>query len=114
MLFNPLRYGIFSFQLFMHKLMRYMVPLFLLPGAISLTALAAFGSYHPLLLPATGIVVGTIFLGRRSRPQRSNLIIRACHLLYYYLKVNYALGLAWINVLKGTRMVLWGAGRKGM
>ncbi len=32
----------------------------------------------------------------------------------YYLKVNYALVLAWINVLKGTRMVLWGAGRKGM
>lgn len=114
MLFNPFRYGIFSFQLFMHKLMRYMVPLFLLTGAISLTALAAFGRYRLLFLLATGIVVATIFVGRRSRPQRPTPLIRACHLLYYYLMVNYALILAWINVVKGARMVLWAPDRKGM
>lgn len=112
-LFNPFRYGIFSFQLFMHKLMRYTVPLFLLTGFVSLTALAALGSYRPLFLLAAGVVVATIFVGRRSRPQRPNPIIRACHLLYYYLMVNYALVLAWINILKGTRMVLWAPDRKG-
>ena len=111
-LFNPFRYGIFSFQLFMHKLMRYMVPLFLLTGFVSLTALAALGTYRPLFLLATGVVVATIFVGRGSRHLRPNPMIRAFHLLYYYLMVNYALVLAWINILIGRRMVLWAPDRK--
>ena len=111
-LFNPFRYGIFSFQLFMHKLMRYMVPLFLLTGFVSLTALAALGSYRALFLLAAGAMVAAILIGRGSRLQRSNPIIRACHLLYYYLMVNYALVLAWINVLGGTRIILWAPERE--
>lgn len=111
-LFNPFRYGFFSFQLFMHKLMRYLVPLFLLAGLVSLTALAALSGYHQLFLLAAGVVVATILVGRGSWPQSSNPIIRTCHLFYYYLVVNYALVLAWINILKGTRMVLWAPERK--
>jgi cellulose synthase/poly-beta-1,6-N-acetylglucosamine synthase-like glycosyltransferase len=111
-LFNPFRYGIFSFQLFMHKLMRYMVPLFLLTGFVSLTALAALGSYRALFLLAAGAMVAATLVGRGSRLQRSNPMIRACHLLYYYLMVNYALVLAWINVLRGTRIILWAPERE--
>lgn len=111
-LFNPFRYRFFSFQLFMHKLMRYLTPLFLLTGFISLTVLAVLGSYRPLFLLAAGLVLAAIFVGRGLQPPRQNLMIRICHLLYYYLMVNYALALAWINVLKGTRMILWAPDRK--
>ena len=114
-LFNPFRYGIFSFQLIVHKLMRYMVPLFLLTGSAALAALAALGSdgYRELFVLAIGVVAAAVFVGRGLGPQRPNALIRAFHLFYYYLIVNYALVLAWINVLKGTRMVLWAPTRKG-
>lgn len=112
-LLNPLRYGIFSFQLLMHKLMRYLVPLFLVMGLASLAALAAVGHYRVLfLLAAVGVTVATL-VGRGARPRRPNPLVRACHLLYYYLMVNYALVLAWINVCRGTRMTLWAPEREG-
>ena len=111
-LLNPFRYGVFSFQLFAHKLLRYLVPLFLTAGVLSLATLAALGSYRPLFLLSTGTVMSAILVGRRSQLRHSNPMIRVCHLLYYYLLVNYALVLAWVNILKGTRMILWAPERK--
>lgn len=108
-LLNPFRYGIFSFQLLIHKLLRYLVPLFLIIGLASLTALAAVGHYQVLLLlVATAVTIATLVVWGMLNP-----LVRACHLLYYYLMVNYALVLAWINIFRGARMVCWAPERKG-
>lgn len=112
-LLNPFRYGIFSFQLLMHKLLRYLVPLFLATGFASLAALAAIGHRRvPFLLAAGGVTVA-ILVGWGTRPSRSNVLVRAGHLLYYYLMVNFALVLAWINVFWGKRKTFWVPERKG-
>lgn len=111
-LLNPFRYGIFSFQLLGHKLLRYLVPLFLVMGFASLAVLAALGHYRmPFLLAVVAVTAATV-VGRRT-PRTSNPFVRACHFLYYYLMVNYALVPAWINILRGTRLTLWVPDRKG-
>jgi len=112
-LLNPFRYGIFSFQLLMHKLLRYLMPLFLVTGFVSLAALAAVGRYRVLfLLVVVALTVATL-VTQETRLHRSNLLVRACSLLYYYLVVNYALVLAWINICRGKRMIFWAPDRKG-
>jgi len=111
-LLNPLRYGIFAFQLLMHKLMRFVTPLFLVSGFGSLAALAAIGRYRELFLLAVGTITLAAVFGRGKMRGRPNLLIRACHLLYYMTMVHCALVVAWINILRGKRMTLWVPERK--
>jgi hypothetical protein len=109
---NPLRYGIFSFQLLMHKLLRFLTPLFLISGFASLAALAALGRYRVLFLLLVIVLGVAVIVGRRVVRERPNPIIRLSHLLYYYLMVNYALVLAWANIVRGKRMTFWAPERK--
>ena len=111
-LLNPFRYGIFSFQLVVHKLLRYLVPVFLSLGLGSLTALAALGQYRLVFAVVAMALMAATLVGRGLLPRWSNPLIRACHLLYYYLMVNYALVPAWINIMKGTRVTVWVPDRK--
>jgi len=111
-LLNPFRYGIFSFQLFMHKVLRYFVPIFLLSAVTSLTGLALLGRYQVLFtLAVISIAVATV-VARCMERRGSNLLVRVCHLLYYYLMVNYALVPAWLNIARGAGMTLWVPDRK--
>lgn len=106
-LLNPLRYGIFSFQLLMHKFLRFLTPLFLITGFVSLAALAAIGRYQVPFLTVLAATVAAMLVGRGVARVESNSLARACHLVYYYLMVNCALVLAWANILRGRRMTLW-------
>jgi cellulose synthase/poly-beta-1,6-N-acetylglucosamine synthase-like glycosyltransferase len=111
-LLNPLRYGIFSLQLFMHKLARYFVPVFLVLGAAALTGLAAGGQYRVLFFFALGVVIGALLVGPRAQSLKGGFILRIFHLIYYYLMVNYAVVLAWLNIVRGTKMTVWVPDRK--
>ncbi len=111
-LLNPFRFGIFSFQLFAHKLMRYLVPVFLLTALVSLVMLAALGQYRLPFLLAVAAIGAATGVARRMERRGSNQLVRVCHLLYYYLLVNYALVPAWINIARGTRITFWVPERK--
>jgi hypothetical protein len=106
-LLNPMRFGVFSVQLLMHKLLRFLTPLFLITGASSLTGLAVLGEYRLLFFAALLGTSGATFVALRVTSARSNIGVRVCHLVYYYMMTNYALILAWRNVLAGERMKLW-------
>ena len=80
-LFNPFRYGVFSFQLVMHKLGRYLVPLFLATGALSLAGLAIALDHRLLLASAMTGLLAALLVGRHARG-RSNPAVRVCRLLY--------------------------------
>jgi cellulose synthase/poly-beta-1,6-N-acetylglucosamine synthase-like glycosyltransferase len=112
-LFNPFRYGIFSLQLVVHKLLRYLVPVFLATALTSLLALAVLGQYRAALLMVALALTAAMLVGKGILPRWSNPAVRACHLLYYYLMVNYALIPAWINILRRTRVTVWVPDRKG-
>ena len=111
-LLNPFRYGIFSFQLWMHKVMRYLVPYFLITTFASWGALAGLGFYRPSFAAACFILAVAVVVGRFTRGRRSNPLARVCHLVYYYLLVNYALVPAWINMVRGRRLTVWVPERK--
>lgn len=109
-LLNPFRYGVFSVQLIMHKLLRFATPAFLLGAAVALVSLVALGRYRALALIVLAGVATALGFGRRGG--RQNAFVKACHVLYYYLMVNYALLLAWGNVLRGRHMKVWVPERK--
>jgi cellulose synthase/poly-beta-1,6-N-acetylglucosamine synthase-like glycosyltransferase len=113
-LFNPFRYGIFSVQLFMHKLLRYLVPFFLLIGVSSLTALAVGGAYFPLFagvfVTAGALSIAALLIPEGNR--RGKWLLRAGQLLHYYVMVNTALLVAWVNIWRGKRMTVWVPERK--
>ena len=111
-LLNPFVYGIFSFQLLMHKLMRYLVPVFLVTAAASLAALAALGLYGILFLIVTIAAATAAITEPRAGVTRVNPLVRVCHILRYYMMVNYALVLAWFNIFRGKRVTLWTPERK--
>jgi cellulose synthase/poly-beta-1,6-N-acetylglucosamine synthase-like glycosyltransferase len=111
-LLNPLRYGIFSFQLLMHKFLRFLTPLFLITSFASLAALAVIGRYRVLFMLTVVALAIAVVVGRGVINERSNPLIRASHMLYYYLMVNYALVLAWANILRGKRLTFWAPERK--
>jgi hypothetical protein len=72
------------------------------------------GQYRLPFVLAGCAVAAAVAVGRWTRPSRSNVFFRLCHLLYYYLVVNYALIPAWVNIIKGTRMTVWVPDRKSV
>jgi len=106
-LMNPMRYGVFSVQLVMHKLMRFLTPVFLAAGGCSLAGLALLGSYRMLLLVCLVTAAVAVGVARTGPTFLPKAIVRIANVVYYYLLTNYALLLAWGNVLRGRRMVLW-------
>lgn len=110
-LLNPFRYGLFSVQLLMHKVLRYLVPYFLITAFVSLTALACVGEYRVPFAIVSAVVLLAIVVGRR-KAERANPVVRACQFLYYYLLVNYAMVPAWINFMRGSHVTVWVPERK--
>ena len=101
---NPLRYGFFSYQYFCHKLLRWLVPLFLLSAFTANLALAP-GSleYSVLLMGQIGFYATAILVWRRhSLPSHPLLKLPA-----YFVAANAAIILAWWRYFRGQRLVMW-------
>ena len=106
-LFNPFRYGVFSLQLTLHKLLRFLTPVFLISGALALVALGLLGHYRWLSGAAIAGTLLSVLVVTRDIQLKPRLLARLCHVYYYYLMANYALVLAWLNIARGNRMTLW-------
>ncbi len=103
-LFNPLRHGIFAFQILVHKLFRYLVPIFLISGFVSLFFLA-HNAFYFILLCATLVYLVFAAIGKAFENKLKGL--RLFNLCYYYLMVNYAVILSWVNIIRGKKFLLW-------
>jgi cellulose synthase/poly-beta-1,6-N-acetylglucosamine synthase-like glycosyltransferase len=105
-LLNPAHYGWFAFELFSHKLMRWLVPMFLGLMIAANLVLAANGSRLYLVLAALqllfyGLAAVTFVGGRRmagSLPGKISL---------YFTAANVATASAWIKFIRGTRQEIW-------
>lgn len=107
-LLNPLRYPVFSFQLFSHKVLRWLAPVFLaltFASNVALVAVAPRVPYVAFLALQVGLyalaAIGWV-LDRRSV---SSPII--CHIPYYFLVSNYGMARGFRNFLSGTNIVTW-------
>src|SRR5690625_6842633 len=82
---NPARFGLFAFQVFSHKLMRWLVPWFLL-GLLITTVLLMHS--HPVFMAA--MVVQVLFyslalLGQLIPATRGQSLVK---IVYFFVQVN--------------------------
>jgi len=105
-LLNPFKYGIFAWQLFSHKLCRWLVPLFLLSALISNTMILFSGYVYLTMFfmqIAFYLLAGSCLLFSRNI-EKANKIVR---IPYYFMMVNIAIGVAWWRFFMGQRAVFW-------
>ena len=101
---NFAKYGFFSYQYFCHKLLRWLVPVFLIATFVSNAFLIAEGPAFFSLFLVQAIFYGygiSRILGT-SRPLGTfgNIPV-------YFITVNASILLAWWKYLKGERIIMW-------
>jgi len=101
---NPFRYGLFAYQYFCHKLLRWLVPIFLLSGLAANVVLSISSSVYAviLLLHVAFYIFATYGMMAKTPPSRAALKIPL-----YFVTVNLAIVVAWWRFLRGYRMVMW-------
>jgi cellulose synthase/poly-beta-1,6-N-acetylglucosamine synthase-like glycosyltransferase len=110
-LLNPFTYGWFAFELFSHKLIRWMVPFFLALLFASSAFLAANGSGFYLIAWGLQVIFYVLALtafasangAARWFPARVSL---------YFTSANVATVAAWLRFLGGSRQELWSPSRR--
>jgi len=102
-LMNPFRYGMFSWQLVSHKLMRWLVPWLLVLALCANVLLAVKRIRYMFILPFHILfyVVGRF---GRSHPRGKGMIFS---MPFYFIQVNHATAVAWLKYLKGERFTTW-------
>ena len=101
---NPLRYGRFAFQVWSHKVMRWLVPWFLLGTLISSAALHQAGGIYRLVLWVQVVGYALIALAHSATRFRD---IGPVRIAYYFFQANLALADAAVQFAAGKRVVVW-------
>jgi cellulose synthase/poly-beta-1,6-N-acetylglucosamine synthase-like glycosyltransferase len=104
-LMNPLKYGWFAFALASHKLVRWLVPVFLIAAAIA-NALLAPGSlfYLALLLAQVAFYASAAGALVSYGPVAGSLPVKVSA---YFTTVTVATMAAWLKYFAGTRQEVW-------
>ncbi|MCC2641093.1 MAG: hypothetical protein K0S45_1506 [Nitrospira sp.] len=101
---NPFRYGMFAWQLFSHKLCRWLVPFAMIAAFISNVVLATHSAFYRVLLVGQAIfyVLAAAYAGCDWMP-KSNLL----RLPSFFVLVNLSILDAWMRFLRGDRVFRW-------
>lgn len=107
-LLNPFRYGVFAIELLSHKLMRWLVPVFLVLLASSSIVLSA----QPFYLAMT--VAQTLFYALAALALASDGMRRfaPARIAGYFTITNAAILAAWWKFLLGVRQEIWTPSRR--
>lgn len=104
-LLNPFRFGLYSWQLFSHKVLRYLAPLFMLSALVTNLPLAYSGSvFWQAVLAGQILFYAQALLGHVLRHKSPPRFIG---LIYYLCVVNLASGIAFVQFLMGRKQVIW-------
>lgn len=101
---NPFRYGLFAFQVWGHKILRWLVPWFMLLLLVSSAALARVHVAYAAVLAVQCLGYGTALAGLLVPSSRKFAPVR---LAYFFVQVNLALARAGIEFASGRRIVTW-------
>ena len=101
---NPFRTGLFAFQVWSHKLMRWAVPWFMLIFAVLTLLLQAQGGIYQVALVVQLVFYGIALLGWLSVGARGNSVVR---IIFFFVQTNLALAQAVASFLIGKRMTVW-------
>ena len=104
-LLNPFTFGFLSFELFSHKVCRFLVPLFLVVLLASNLMLAGGGDLFAAILVAQGIFYGgagvAVFVSSKG------LLSRVAEAASAFVIVNAAIAVAWIKYFQGETYTTW-------
>lgn len=101
---DPGRFGLFAFQVFSHKLMRWLVPWFLIALLITSAIVAHAGFIYSLALLLQIAFYGAAALAHFLPGLRE---ISQIKIIYFFVQVNLALLDASIKFFAGERMTTW-------
>jgi len=101
-LLNVFKYGLFSYQFLCHKLLRWMVPFFLVAALTSNVILAFTSDFFLFLLGGQFVFYGIGIYGWLTQSLSGILKIPM-----FFLVVNVAIAVAWWQYLTGRRVVVW-------
>jgi glycosyltransferase involved in cell wall biosynthesis len=101
---NIFNYGFFSYQYFCHKLLRWLVPIFL---GVALVSNMLFIFQSSLYLALFLLQILFYVIGIIQMSGRMTLSFKPLKIPQYFLTVNLSIFVAWIKYLKGDRIVLW-------
>ncbi|MCC6953158.1 MAG: glycosyltransferase, partial [Deltaproteobacteria bacterium] len=101
---DPRAYGTFAWQVISHKLMRWLVPLFLVVSTLGSIALADESLFFLLVANGSLLFFGIAFLAyiKPSLRERSWAKVPL-----FFSVVNLAIAVAWIRYLSGRRATTW-------
>jgi glycosyltransferase involved in cell wall biosynthesis len=101
---NVFRFGLFAWQVWSHKIMRWLAPWFLV--LVFLTNLLLIGTreIYVLTLAAQLAFYGAALLAHVSERAKRNAIVR---IIYFFVQVNVAVADAFRRLLTGKRMTTW-------
>lgn len=101
---NPFKFGLFGYQMLSHKLMRWLVPVFLFTTLVLNLVIAGKNSVYMalLLLQIIFYVIG--LAAHFMTITRKNALIR---LIYFFLQVNIAIAHAGVLFITGKKMAVW-------
>ena len=104
-LFNPFRYGLFSWQLFSHKLLRYLAFIPLIAVLVSNVILTVNDELYTVFLLLQLVFYVLAWQGKRNLHKSDNPAYYS--LPYYFTLLNMAGLHAFWRYLKGEKQVIW-------
>lgn len=103
-LLDPLRFGVFAWQLWSHKLLRYLAVFFQIGVLASNLMLAGRG---PAWFSLLGLQVAFYLTAGLAHAMRRRTLPSPVSAAYYLCVVNVASGLAFFQFLAGKKQVTW-------
>jgi len=97
---NPLRYGLFAWQLASHKLCRWLVPVAMVLAALANAVLLPRSSFYALTMILQCAFYAVALAGLWTKAP-------GLRLPAYLLRANFAVLLAWIRFGRGERIAMW-------
>ena len=101
---NPLRTGLFAFQVWSHKVMRWGVPWFMLLFAVLTLLFLGQGLIYGVALVAQLVFYGIALVGWLVPGVRNNSLAR---IVFFFVQSNLAMAQAELSFLLGKRMTVW-------
>jgi cellulose synthase/poly-beta-1,6-N-acetylglucosamine synthase-like glycosyltransferase len=107
---NPVSVGVFAWQVISHKLLRWLIPLFLALGTVGSLLLAAMG-YPVFQLITGGAIVLLVMAGTGHMARDRNRLPVWVSVPYYFVMVNLYSLKGIIRALRGETQVTWNSAR---
>ena len=108
-LLNPFRYHLFAWQLFSHKLCRWLVPFAMIAALVSNAVLASSSVFFQGTLVAQVVfyAVALAYLATKRLPSFGMLRLPS-----FFVMVNLSILDAWIRYFRGERIVSWSPSKR--